>query len=772
MVAPSFLSNLSSQGDVDRILTLVSQLEAGDMAALFDGLGWQRLNPDAVPGWDADLAAKGRPLAAAGDIGVVTAAYEPRAAARWQLLQRLRSIWPQPLVIWLNRRGQSLWGWQAGPGHLSYRVQGPGQGIALAVDWLQRWLQVTPGQALQPQLRGGDSPWPTYYPGFEAAYETLFAALEAVPTASERASYAMSVICRLLLLYGLQRQGWLGADEWFLQNQYGQSQQRGRDRFFREILQPLCYQGLVLSQPDRLPAISLNLFQPSPLEQQYPALQIADAAFEPLLEWLGDLPAGNPLPLGLLNQVLAAFVTAQTQGNPTVTAAATVQNLCDRTLLPLLLQKAQALCPEHFDHWVDVLMQADASLAPSLLATPPSLVDPACGAGTYILAAHHQLLEHYAPLRGLAPAAAPDLPTLHQHLGRHIDGIDAWPVAIQLTQLQRQLQRLAIAHSPADLQRFPPADTTLFSGNALVGLIQVDSERFDAPAPTLPRQGNLLQPLAAEDYRPILQARHIRLEHYRTQTDPLIAAGALASQEQADLMRQHLYQINQIAQTRLNQLLLGEFSHHLGIRYQQLDADGCQQRRLLTVADMEALHPFHWGFHCHDILQQGGFDGVLCQPPTGLLRPNLDEFFLAFRPLLQAKGIDRQTLNQQRHAILQHHPDLATAWRDYQGHYSYLRAFIRRSADFRHATRSPSQRAIPLYRERLFLERCLQLLRPGGYATLLLSDAMTKANAAPLQDWLHHLSPSPVWTAITASTYILSLQKHPVPETALSASFQ
>jgi len=274
-----------------------------------------------------------------------------------------------------------------------------------------------------------------------------------------------------------------------------------------------------------------------------------------------------------------------------------------------------------------------------------------------------------------------------------------------------------------------------------VGLIQVDSERFDAPAPTLPRQGNLLQPLAAEDYRSILQARHIRLEHYRTQTDPLIAAGALASQasqEQADLMRQHLYQINQIAQTRLNQLLLGEFSHHLGIRYQQLDADGCQQRRLLTVADMEALHPFHWGFHCHDILQQGGFDGVLCQPPTGLLRPNLDEFFLAFRPLLQAKGIDRQTLNQQRHAILQHHPDLATAWRDYQGHYSYLRAFIRRSADFRHATRSPSQRLYPSFCR---FQACHPVSVTASYSPVSGTTIFRTLSAAAAPRRLRHLTP-------------------------------
>ncbi|ASC73421.1 hypothetical protein XM38_043880 [Halomicronema hongdechloris C2206] len=633
-----------------------------------------------------------------------------------------------------------------------------------------------PSQPLQSQLQGGDSHWPGYYPRFDAAYESLFAALEAVPTAPERASYAITLICRLILLYGLQRRGWLGDDEWYLQNQYGQSQQRGRDRFFHQVLQPLCYQGLLRSPQGRpapwrshlrqLPAISLGLFQPSPLEQQYPSLQIPDAAFEPLLEWLGDLPPGEGLPLDLLGQVFEAFVTAQTQGTPTVTAAAVAQHLCDRTLLPLLQQKAETLFPDRFHHWADVLMQADSSLARALLAIPPALVDPACGAGTYLLTAHRQLLSHYAPLVGqLPPEEQPDLLRLHQHISRHIYGIDAWPVAVQLTQLQLHLQRLAATPTPADLQRFPPADTTLFSGNALVGLVQVDSERFEAPAPTLPRQGSLLQPLAAEDYRSILQARHIHLEYYRAQTEPLIAAGDLASQGQANLMWQQLHHINHTAQIRLNQLLLSEFSQHLGIHYQQPDAYGRHQRRVLTTADMDALHPFHWGFHCHDILQKGGFDGILCQPPPGLLRPNLDEFFLAFRPLFQAKGIDRQTLNQLRHTILQHHPDLATAWRDYQGHYSYLRDFIRRSSDFRHATRSLSRRAVPLYRERLFLERCLHLLRPGGYATLLVSEALTKPNAAPLQDWLHHISSNSTWTAITAHTYLLSLQKHPGNQT-------
>jgi len=45
-----------------------------------------------------------------------------------------------------------------------------------------------------------------------------------------------------------------------------------------------------------------------------------------------------------------------------------------------------------------------------------------------------------------------------------------------------------------------------------------------------------------------------------------------------------------------NQLLLDEFSTNLGIKYEEAQVSGKTKKRVLTIADINALEPFHWGY--------------------------------------------------------------------------------------------------------------------------------------------------------------------------------
>ncbi len=54
---------------------------------------------------------------------------------------------------------------------------------------------------------------------------------------------------------------------------------------------------------------------------------------------------------------------------------------------------------------------------------------------------------------------------------------------------------------------------------------------------------------------------------------------------------------------KLNQLLLDEFSVKLEIKYEAAQLKSKGKKRVLSIADMEQLKPFHWVYHFDKILQ-------------------------------------------------------------------------------------------------------------------------------------------------------------------------
>ena len=69
---------------------------------------------------------------------------------------------------------------------------------------------------------------------------------------------------------------------------------------------------------------------------------------------------------------------------------------------------------------------------------------------------------------------------------------------------------------------------------------------------------------------------------------------------------------------------------------------GKPKKRPLKPADIEAQHPFHWGFEFDEILNtRGGFDAIITNPPWETFKPYAKEFFeRTLRPGLQEEHDD------------------------------------------------------------------------------------------------------------------------------------
>ncbi|MEM9006191.1 MAG: hypothetical protein AAGE59_22020 [Cyanobacteria bacterium P01_F01_bin.86] len=562
---------------------------------------------------------------------------------------------------------------------------------------------------------------------------------------------------RLLLIYDLQAAGFLGqGDRWYLHTQLGHSQHQQANRFYQDFFKPLCHQGLGLPEGERplplqaklgaIPYLGSRVFQTHPLEQQYPAIALPDEPFEFFLGWLAEQNWQRTFQAvdepGIITRPLLAgaweyLMTAKT-GKAKVSSSLALQEVCAHTIDAYILQSLS-----HPAAAMDVLMgNLEDSTCHQLVETvlpTITILDLACGSGRLLLMAGERLWQLYQacwnyaqtsshPLlqtwvRSLQNTKSTTAWTLKQRiLTQNLYGLDLSPEAVDITQLQLWLALLSTATVPDDIAPLPDLDFSITTGNALVGFIRVDEAGFDKITSKRQRptsqhetvlQGNLLQPLAAANYRDTLAERQIRVEHYRTQTKAMAEVDNIPEYVQTEFLRDRIDAVNQAAQQKLNRLLLTTMSQQFGIQVREPQPSGHPHKRLLNLADIEALQPFHWGFFFNTILEQrGGFDIILTHLPAGTLRPNTDEFYTEYVHLFQQHEIAPSAWRRSRKAILRQFPTFAKLWSAYAGRFSYLRDYFRRNHAYQLPSTPTATRSLPL--KTLFDQRCAALLSPNG----------------------------------------------------------
>ncbi|MDZ8237820.1 MAG: DNA methyltransferase [Nostoc sp. ChiQUE01a] len=701
----------------------------------------------------------------------------PEAKVRNAIHQEVTKLIAENLLIFITEeRTRSLWYWVKREGSKSYvrdhlYVKGqPGDlflsklgSLVIDITELEHGEPTVVEIAYKLQ-RGFDVEPVTkkFYKEFQEQHQKFLLFVKGIDNEADRRWYTSVILNRLMFVYFLQRKGFIdNKDLNYLQNKLEQSKHKAENHFYDEFLKALFFESFAKPEIERdlsvqelvgkVKYLNGGLFLKHHIEDKYD-ISIVDEAFEQVLDLFGryswnldDTPEGkddeiNPDVLGYIfekyinQKAFGAYYT-----RPQIT-----EYLCDRTIHKLIVDRVNNALSDQYKSFEDInelLIKLNANVCRLLMEDilpNLSILDPACGSGAFLVAAMKTLIQVYSAVFGTIKLMGdatlkeklenienshPSIPYFIKKriVSDNLYGIDIMEEATEIAKLRLFLALVSSAHDVEELEPLPNIDFNIMAGNSLIGLIRVDETAFDAVGNSL--QGNLLQSLAADNYKKILEEKNKSVDLYKKHAFLPKALPDTDTPQDTRLihLRKNIEQLNKTSQEKLNLLLLDEFSKRLGIKYEEVQLTGKSQKRVLKVEDIAALKPFHWGYHFDKVLERGGFDAIITNPPWEIFKPQAKEFFAQHNELVTKNKMDIKDFEKEQSKLLQN-PIIASTWLEYQSQYPYVSAYYRSSEQYKNQISIVNGKKagtdINLYK--LFTEQCFNLLRSGGECGIVI----------------------------------------------------
>ncbi len=219
-----------------------------------------------------------------------------------------------------------------------------------------------------------------FYDRFKSEHERLLDFIKGIPDDGLQHWYAAVMLNRLMFIYFVQKKGFLDNDINYLHTKLGQSQQRGKDRFYVDFLCPLFFDGFAKKESERstatnellgkVPYLNGGLFLRHQVEELHEtSIRIGDAAFErifaffEMFHWhLDERPNRNDREINpdVLGYIFEKYIN-QKQMGAYYTKEDITGYISQNTIIPYLFDAARQKCKVAFegDHAIWRLLQAD-----------------------------------------------------------------------------------------------------------------------------------------------------------------------------------------------------------------------------------------------------------------------------------------------------------------------------------------------------------------------------------------------------------------------------
>ena len=207
-----------------------------------------------------------------------------------------------------------------------------------------------------------------FYELFKKEHDAFLKFTKGIPDEKLQRWYASVMLNRLMFIYFIQKKGFLGGDQNYLTNKLAESKKRGKDKFYRESLCPLFFEGFAKRQEHRsaetnrllgrVPYLNGGLFLKHQIEELHgKSIEISDRAFEQIFDFfeqydwhLDDRPTrtGREINPDVLGFVFEKYINQKEMG-----AYYTKEDITDyiskNTILPVIFDIAKKSCKIAFE---------------------------------------------------------------------------------------------------------------------------------------------------------------------------------------------------------------------------------------------------------------------------------------------------------------------------------------------------------------------------------------------------------------------------------------
>jgi hypothetical protein len=207
-----------------------------------------------------------------------------------------------------------------------------------------------------------------FYDIFQKEHAAFLKFLKGIPDEDLQRWYVSVMLNRLMFVYFIQKKHFLDANPDYLRSKLAASQARGKDRFYREFLCPLFFEGFAKKDSERsaatnrllgkVPYLNGGLFLRHQIEEQCGKdIQIADGAFAKLFaffeqyHWHLDerpLCADNEINPDVLGYIFEKYVN-QKQMGAYYTKEDITGYISQNTVIPFVLDAARRKCKIAFE---------------------------------------------------------------------------------------------------------------------------------------------------------------------------------------------------------------------------------------------------------------------------------------------------------------------------------------------------------------------------------------------------------------------------------------
>lgn len=504
--------------------------------------------------------------------------------------------------------------------------------------------------------------------------------------------------------------------------------------------------------------------------------------FEKFSWSLDDTPGGNDNEINpdVLGYIFEKYINQKAFG-AYYTRTEITEYLCEQTVYKLILDAVndEEVDPEllklakldklpqkpSYTNIAELLISLDAATCRKLIDEKHgilpnlSLLDPACGSGAFLVAAMKTLINVYSAILGKIDFLADkkllewkrkieeNHPSINYYIKKQIItnnlyGVDIMEEATEIAKLRLFLALVASAQTVDQLEPLPNIDFNIMYGNSLIGLLRVDANQFNKhfqPSGSKSAKGKIVQSATlfnaataqanlfgsghANKYQQLINDKEAAINSYRNAHE----LGITDLQELRDSIRKQEAEANEI----LNELLLEEFST-LGIKYEQVTWDDTKNKegkpikRNLTLNDIKALEPFHWGYEFSEIFRKkDGFDAIITNPPWEVFKPNSKEFFIDYSKVVTKKKMNIKDFEKEQEKLLEDE-EIREAWLDYLSRFPHVSSYYRNSIQYKNQISIVNGKKagsdINLYK--LFTEQCFNLLKKKGYCGIVIPSAI------------------------------------------------